>query len=75
MVSCCFEPIRGLPVNPCYGPEADMLYHYESPQVYGCRARWYMYRESLTHLFDYLERMIDVVVANPDGFNDYVAHN
>ena len=33
------------------------------------------YRESLTHLFDYLERMIDVVVANPDGFNDYVAHN
>ena len=42
MVSCCFEPIRGLPVNPCYGPEADMLYHYESPQVYGCRGRWYV---------------------------------
>ena len=33
------------------------------------------YRENLTRLFDYLERMIDVVVANPDGFNDYVAHN
>lgn len=32
-------------------------------------------RENLTRLFDYLERMIDVVVANPDGFNDYVAHN
>ena len=32
-------------------------------------------REILTRLFDYLERMIDVVVANPDGFNDYVAHN
>ena len=32
-------------------------------------------RENLTHLFDYLERMIDVIVANPDGFNDYVAHN
>ena len=32
-------------------------------------------RDILTHLFDYLERMIDVVVANPDGFNDYVAHN
>ena len=32
-------------------------------------------REILTCLFDYLERMIDVVVANPDGFNDYVAHN
>ena len=32
-------------------------------------------RDMLTRLFDYLERMIDVVVANPDGFNDYVAHN
>lgn len=32
-------------------------------------------RENLTCLFDYLERMIDVIVANPDGFNDYVAHN
>ena len=30
---------------------------------------------NLTRLFDYLERMIDVIVANPDGFNDYVAHN
>ena len=33
------------------------------------------YRENLTRLFDYLERMIDVIVANPDGFNDYVTHN
>lgn len=32
-------------------------------------------RENLTRLFDYQERMIDVIVANPDGFNDYVAHN
>ena len=32
-------------------------------------------RENLTHLFDYLQRMIDVIVANPNGFNDYVAHN
>ena len=32
-------------------------------------------RENLTRLFDYLERMIDVIVANPDGFNDYVEHN
>lgn len=32
-------------------------------------------RDILTRLFDYLEQMIDVVVANPDGFNDYVAHN
>ena len=32
-------------------------------------------RENLTRLFDYLERMIDVIVANPDGFNDYVTHN
>ena len=32
-------------------------------------------RENLTRLFDYLERMIDVIVDNPDGFNDYVAHN
>ena len=32
-------------------------------------------RDILIRLFDYLERMIDVVVANPDGFNDYVAHN
>ena len=29
----------------------------------------------ITRLFDYLQRMIDVIVANPDGFNDYVAHN
>ena len=27
-------------------------------------------RENLTRLFDYLQRMIDVIVANPDGFND-----
>lgn len=34
-------------------------------------------RENLTRLFDYLQRMIDIdiVVANPDGFNDYVAHH
>lgn len=32
-------------------------------------------RENLTRLFDYMQRLIDVVVANPDGFNDYVAHN
>lgn len=32
-------------------------------------------RENLTRLFDYLQRMIDVVVANPNGFNDYVAQN
>lgn len=32
-------------------------------------------RKNLIRLFDYLERMIDVIVANPDGFNDYVAHN
>ena len=31
--------------------------------------------ENLTRLFDYLQRLIDVVVENPDGFNDYVAHN
>ena len=32
-------------------------------------------RENLTRLFDYLERMIDVIVANPDWFNNYVTHN
>ena len=32
-------------------------------------------RENLIRLFDYLERMIDVIVANPDRFNDHVAHN
>ena len=32
-------------------------------------------KEILISLFDYLERMIDVIVANPDGLNDYVAHN
>lgn len=32
-------------------------------------------KEILISLFDYLERLIDVIVANPDGFNDYVAHN
>lgn len=31
-------------------------------------------REILTRLFDYLQRLIDVV-ADPDEFNDYVAHN
>lgn len=39
MVPCRFKSIRGFPVNPCYGPEAYPFYHYESPQVYGCRAR------------------------------------
>ena len=32
-------------------------------------------REILISFFDYLQRLIDVVVANPEGFNDYVAHN
>lgn len=32
-------------------------------------------KEILISLFDYLERLIDVIVANPDGFNDCVAHN
>lgn len=32
-------------------------------------------REILIIFFDYLQRLIDVVVANPEGFNDYVAHN
>ena len=32
-------------------------------------------RENLTRLFNYLQRMIDVVVSNSDGFNDYVAYN
>ena len=32
-------------------------------------------RENLIRLFDYLQRMIDVIVANTDGFNDYVTHN
>ena len=32
-------------------------------------------RDILTHLFDYLQRLIDIVAANPDWFNDYVAHN
>ena len=33
------------------------------------------YRENLTHIFDYLERIFDIIVANPDGFNDYVERN
>lgn len=32
-------------------------------------------KEILISLFDYLKRLIDVIVANPDGFNDYVADN
>ena len=32
-------------------------------------------KEILISLFDYLERLIDVIVANLDGFNDYVADN
>ena len=33
------------------------------------------YRDTLTRFFDYLQRLVDVIVANPDGFNDYVAYN
>ena len=33
------------------------------------------YQDSLARLFCYLQRLVDVIVANPDGFNDYVAHN
>lgn len=32
------------------------------------------YQDSLARLFCYLQRLVDVIVANPDGFNDYVAH-
>ena len=35
MVSCRFEPIRRLPVNPYYGPEAYSFYHYEYQQRIG----------------------------------------
>lgn len=38
-------------------------------------ADYLWYKEILIGLFDYLERLIDVIVANPDGFNDYVAYN
>lgn len=33
------------------------------------------YRDNLTRFFDYLQRLVDVIVVNPNGFNDYVAHN
>lgn len=33
------------------------------------------YRDPLARLFNYLQRLVDVIVANPDGFNDYVVHN
>lgn len=33
------------------------------------------YRDTLTRFFDCLQRLVDVIVTNPDGFNDYVAHN
>ena len=39
VVPCRLDSIRGFPLNPCYRPEAYPFYHYESPQVYGCRAR------------------------------------
>ena len=32
-------------------------------------------RENLTCLFDYLQRMIDVIVVNSDELNDYVTHH
>ena len=32
------------------------------------------WRETLIRLFDYLQRMVNVIVANTDGFNDYVTH-
>lgn len=33
------------------------------------------YRDSIAHLFDYLQRLVDIIAANLDGFNDYVAHD
>lgn len=33
------------------------------------------YQDSLARLFDYLQRLVDVIVANPDRVDDYVAHN
>lgn len=33
------------------------------------------YRDNLARLFDYLQKIVDVIVVNPNGFNDYVAHN
>ncbi|WP_317126610.1 hypothetical protein [Prevotella heparinolytica] len=32
------------------------------------------YRDNLTRFFDYLQRLVDDVVVNPNGFNDYVAY-
>ena len=46
-----------------------------SPKCADAEPDYMWCRENITRLFDYLERMIDAIVANPDGFNDYVAHN
>ena len=32
-------------------------------------------RNSIAQFFDYLQRLVDVIAANLDGVNDYVAHN
>ena len=46
-----------------------------SPKCADAEPDYMWCRENIIRLFDYLERMIDAIVANPDGFNDYVAHN
>ena len=46
-----------------------------SPKCADAEPDYMWCRENIIRLFDYLERMIDAIVANPDGFNDYVAQN
>ena len=33
------------------------------------------YEECLTKIFSYLKNLIDAIVSNPDGYNEYVANN
>lgn len=75
MVSCCFKSIWGFPVNTCYRRKHTHFIITNRSKCTDAEPDDTWCRENLIHLFDYLQRMIDVIVANPDGFNDYVAHN
>lgn len=41
----------------------------------GCATNAEYYKEYLLLIFDYLERLLDDIVLNPESFNDYVVNN
>lgn len=78
LVSCRFFHIHGGKGNPVYRPKYTRFvvsnyssYVSDNNEYYNDEWR----RETITRIFAYLRRLVDAVIADADGFNEYVAGN